>query len=322
MFPYLILLAPDSLSYLVVSCYVNNGCVKQMSTHTPHNLAAPPRKVPLPLRGQVLFGGFLSQFGWLWFGFSMIFVWAFGSLTSISGLYFTLGSPEIASGVISAVEDTNASENDTTVYANHYTFRVEQLEAEYQGVSYTTGQRFSVGETIEIEYLDGNPDVSRIQGTRSGVFDPWVLLVVGIFPLIGLIFIVLSLILGFKANYLLAYGNVGLGILRTKEPTNTTVNGQRVYKLTFEFFADDGIVYEATAISHASNLLEDEFEEQLLYHPTKPSYAVLVDNLPGSPDIDEFGDIQVANLGRSFRSLILPAFVLIGNGLAFLFIML
>lgn len=291
-----------------------------MDAYSSYNLAPPPRDVPWPLRGQVLFGGFLGQFGWLWFGFTMIFLWVFGSLTSFNGLYFVLSSPDTVSGVVSAVEDTNASENDTLVYANHYTFRVERLEAEYQGVSYTTGQRFSVGETVTIEYLDSNPDISRIQDTRSGIFSPWVLLIVGIFPLIGLVFIIISLALGFKANYLLAYGKVASGILRSKQPTNTQVNGRTVYKLTFEFFDDFGEVHKATAKSHAPALLEDEFEEQVLYHPKNPAYAVMVDNLPGAPDIDEFGNIRVANLGRSFRSLILPTIVLFGNGIAFLFV--
>jgi len=291
-----------------------------MDTRSPYNLAAPPRSVPWPLRGQVFFGGFFSQFGWLWFGFTMIFVWVFGSMTSLSGLYFTLGSPDTVSGVVSAIEDTNASENDIPVYANYYTFRVERLEAEYQGVSYTTGQRFSVGETVTVEYLNSNPDISRIQDTRGGIFSPWVLCFIGIFPLIGLIFIIISLVSGFKANYLLSHGKVGLGVLRSKQPTNTRINGRTVYKLTFEFTDDFGNSYKATANNHITDLLEDESKEQLLYDPKNPSYAVMLDNLPGSPDIDDMGNIQVANLGRSIRSLILPVIIIFGNGIAFLFI--
>ena len=41
-------------------------------------LVPPPREVPTGLRLMVLFGGALTQFGWVFFGFGMIFVWAFG----------------------------------------------------------------------------------------------------------------------------------------------------------------------------------------------------------------------------------------------------
>ena len=39
----------------------------------PFSFSLPPRDVPLTVRLQVLFGGFLNQFGWLFFGFGMVF---------------------------------------------------------------------------------------------------------------------------------------------------------------------------------------------------------------------------------------------------------
>ncbi len=41
----------------------------------------------------------------------------------------------MAQGVVLHVERTNASENDAPVYAYDYSFRVERLEAEFQGIS-------------------------------------------------------------------------------------------------------------------------------------------------------------------------------------------
>lgn len=282
------------------------------------SLAAPPRYVPWPVQAQVQFGGFLNFFGWLWFGFTMLFVWAFGSLTGFNDVYFWFISPDIAPGIITAIESTGASENDVPVYANHFTFRVERLEAEFQSVSYTTGQNFSISDTAEIEYLPGNPNIARIQNTRSGTFSPWVLCFVGIFPLVGLGMIGPGMYLGYKGNRLLKEGKMGLGRLVSKEPTNTRINKQTVYKLTFEFMADDGQTYQATARSHTPYNLEDEAQEQLVYDPRNPTRAVLLDSLPGEPDIDEFGNIQVADYGRSIRTLILPALVITVHGIIFL----
>lgn len=288
-----------------------------MSQTYSYNLSGPPRPVPWPIRAQAMFGGVFSQFGWLWLGFTMIFLWLFGGMTSFNGLFFLVSNVDTAQGVVSTIGDTGASENETPVYANHYAFRVERLEQDFHGISYTTGQTFSEGERVTIEYLSNNPDISRIQGARSGTFSPWVLCFVGIFPLIGIIFVAVSLVSGFKANRLLTHGRVALGTLINKEPTNTRINNQTVYKLTFEFTADTGQRYEATARSHQPYALEDEPQEQLLYDPQNPKKAVLLDSLPGEPDIDEWGNIQVANIGRSIRSLILPAAVLVINALIF-----
>lgn len=291
-----------------------------MSPNNPYSLALPPRSVPWPIRGQLLFGGFFSQFGWLWLGFTLIFMWVFGGLTGINDLNFLIRNTATASGTITSIESTSTSENETPVYANHFTFRVERLEAEFRGVSYTTGRQFQVGETVAVEYVDGNPDISRIQNTRSGTFSLWVSCLVGIFPAIGFVFVGIGLSSGFKANRLLTHGKVALGTLIDKSPTNTRINNQTVYKLTFEFTADDGQPYQATAKSHTPYLLEDEVTEQLVYDPYRPTRAVLLDSLPGEPDIDEFGNLHVADMGRSIRTLILPAVVLSIHSMIFLFI--
>ena len=259
----------------------------------------------------------MAQFGWLWLGITMIFLWVFGSMTSFNGLFFLVGRVDTAPGVVSTIGDTGASENETPVFANHYAFRVERLEEDFYGITYTTGQIFSEGERVTIEYLSSNPNISRIQGGRSGTFSWWVLCIVGIFPLIGIIFVTISLVSGFKANRLLTHGRVALGTLIGKQPTNTRINNQTVYKLTFEFSTDTGQRYRAAAKSHQPFVLEDEPQEQLLYDPQNPKNSVLLDSLPGEPDIDEFGNIQVANMGRTMRSLVLPVAVVTFNALIF-----
>ena len=41
------------------------------------NLSDPPRDVPMLVKLRLLCGGFNNQLGWLFFGFGMIFAWAF-----------------------------------------------------------------------------------------------------------------------------------------------------------------------------------------------------------------------------------------------------
>ena len=287
----------------------------------PYALAYPPRSVPLLVRIQAIFGGFSSQFGWLFFGFGMVFVWVFGLSTAINSTYFWLNTVETASGTVASIQDTNASENEQPVMANQYIFRVERLEQEFRGESYTTGSQYSVGDEVTIEYVAANPNISRIQGTRAGTFSAWALCVVGIFPLVGLVFISVSFMQSFTGTRLLKNGKVTTGRLIDKSPTNTRINDQTVYNLTFEFTAADGRRRKAFARSHKPHNLEDEALEQIVYDPRRPANAVLVDNLPGSPDIDEFGEIHTGSVAKSLLVLILPLFVITVHGTILLFML-
>lgn len=289
-----------------------------MSTY---QLAQPPRDVPWPIRVRVWFGGALSQFGWLFFGFGMIFCWVFGLLADVGSVAFLAGRLDTAPGVISDITGTGASENEQPVFANHFVFRVEREETEYRGVSYTTGRRFSVGDEVTVEYLRRDPAWSRIEGTRTGEFSVWVLCFVSIFPLVGLSFILNGFFRGITGSRLLIHGNVAEGRLIRKEPTNTRINKKTVYKLTFEFTANDGQRYEAVAKNHLTYPLEDEEQEQIVYDPANPRRAVLVDNLPGDPDIDEWGHITLTKPGSSLAVLILPALTLMIHGGVLLFVL-
>ncbi|MCB0193388.1 MAG: hypothetical protein KDJ65_15685 [Anaerolineae bacterium] len=262
----------------------------------------------------------MNQFGWFWLGFTMIFFWIFGALTSINGIYFLISDTETAPGIVTEIKSTSASENETPVYATHYAFRVERLEMEMLGHSYTTGRRFSPNENVTIEYIRDNPEISRIQGTRTGTFSPWVFCFIGLFPAVGIAFVTTGLVSGWRANHLLTHGKVALGRLVDKSPTNTRINDKPVYKLTFAFTADDGRTHHTIARSHQPYSLEDEEEEQLLYDPHRPSRAVLLDNLPGQPTIDETGLIA-ADYRHSMLVFLLPLIVLATNGIALILAM-
>ena len=101
-----------------------------------------------------------------------------------------------------------------------------------------------------------------------------------------------------------------MGVLKSKEPTNTKVNGRRVYRLTFEFAADDGKLYEMTSKTHLPYNLEDDAQERLLYDPARPTYAVMLDRFRPVPDVDEMGHIRPVSLKSGLLALALPALVL------------
>ncbi len=281
-----------------------------------HLLAPPPRPVPLPLRLQVLFGGLSNILGWSLFGFGMIFFWAFVLNSDLASFYQFSGALETVTGVVVESRETNASENERRVYAHEYAF--QHGGTEYQGVSYTTSQQLPEGAPVLIEFSAGSPEVARIQGMRRGMFGPAVIFVV-IFPFIGLCFLVFGLKNGLRAAHLLAHGKLAFGTLASKTPTNTRVNNQTVYKLTFDFTADDGRRTQAVARSHQPHLLEDDARESIFYDPDHPAKAVLFDSLPGSPRITPSGNFDSDWTAGALLSLLPVLFTVLGHGTYFFF---
>lgn len=282
------------------------------------NLSGPPRNVPFLVALRLLFGGGLNQLGWLFGGVGMIFFWMFTLNGDYSSFRYFRGELGTAQGIVREVRKTSFSvggskhSKGTPVYEYRYSFTAPE-GGQYTGVSYSTGQVYNVGARAIIEYPKGNPSISRIRGLRRSVFGPNVAFVV-IFPLLGFAMVAAGLRRGFRAMRLLVHGKVSQGKLVSKVATNARVNNQPVYKLTFEFQADDGFSYQTVVRTHACRVLEDEPQEPLVYDPVDPTNAVLLDSLPGGPRVDASGALRVANPILGLLSLLLPAICIVGHG--------
>ncbi|MHC4284259.1 MAG: DUF3592 domain-containing protein, partial [Planctomycetota bacterium] len=238
-----------------------------MAVHNILNLAGPPRNVPLSVRLRILLGGFLNQFGWIFFGFGLVFVWAFTLNADLTSWYRFRAPLDTTQGEAIDCKKTLFSEGGskhrkgTPVYAIHYAFTTAD-GTEYKGLSYITGKQFEQGQKVTVEYPQGKPQTSRIKGMRQkpvgffGIFPV-------VFPMIGLLFIIRGIKKGIKANRLLALGEQTTGRLKSKERTKTKVDKKPVYKLTFEFNTPEGMAYEVVAKTHETGKLEDQTEEPL-----------------------------------------------------------
>lgn len=275
------------------------------------NLAGPPRSVPLLVRAKVLLGGFHTQFGCAFVGFGMVFVWTFTLNADLTSWYHLRGRLETAQGTVLRSQKTSLSEDDTPIYANHYSFTGPD-EVEYKGVSYATGRELNEGRKVRVEYRPGKPLMSRIKGMRRSPIGLFGLGPV-IFPLAGLSFMIVGLRRGIRGNRLLKIGRQATGRLKSKVRTGEKINDRNVYKLTFEFTTTDGTSHEAIGKTHMPAKLEDEAAEPLLYDPRRPSYAAMLDALPGSPRIDENGKIRAGSAGAALVCLVLPIVTVLGH---------
>jgi hypothetical protein len=274
-------------------------------------LGGPPRYVPLGVRLKVLLGGFLNQFGWFFLGFGLIFVWGFTLEADLTSWYVFRGELARAEGTVIESKETNMRVNETQVYEHKYSF-IGADGLEYRGASYETGGSLRNGQKVTIEYKQDNPETSRIKGMRRGIIGLFGLMPI-IFPAIGLCFIIAGIRKGVKACHLLRDGEQTTGKLKSKNRTGAKVNNQPVYKLTFEFAASDGTSHQAVAKSHRPEVLEDEEHEPLLYDPSRPEYAVMLDDLPGNPRIDSTGGIHAGSAVGALLVLVIPAVTLISH---------
>lgn len=272
----------------------------------PVMLAPPPRRVPLSLTIVNLFN-VITQIGWFVFGFGMIFAWVFIGNADFSSITFR-GTHPVARGKVTRISETGASIGHRPVIANHYEFSVAGTR--YDGTSYSTGDAKSAGDEVKIEYDEGNPERSRIEGQRRAQFGPG-LVFVGIFPLIGFLILAFATRSGLRRNQLLRDGLLASGTLIGRERTNVTVNNRPVWKLVFEFTGRDGQRHEASANVTDTDRLEDDAQEPLLYDPNNPEKAYMLDEVPARPQFEANGELR----GRGFPIgyLIVPGLVIAGN---------
>jgi hypothetical protein len=271
------------------------------------HFAAPPRRVPLSLRIVNFFNG-LAQIGWVVFGFGFIFFWVFGLQADLSFATFHVDGR--ANGRVTRIESTGASENKQPVQKHHYEYSVAGRTL--TGTSYATGGALAEGEQVTVEYDEGSPERSRIEGMRRAMFGPGAMVVV-IFPLVGFVLLYFATRSGIRRNHLLREGILTTGVLVRREPTNMTVNNRRVWEMTFEFTDRSGQRREATARATDTSKLEDDTREPLLYDPDEPSRAYVLDEAPSRPRL-EGGELVGRGMSALF-ALIIPLIVVGGHAL-------
>lgn len=71
-------------------------------------------------------------------------------------------------GVLTDISPTNTSVNENKIYK--YTFKYKLNGNSVHGFSFSEQIEKSISDSIQIEYIAENPEISRIVGTRNGAF--------------------------------------------------------------------------------------------------------------------------------------------------------
>lgn len=208
-----------------------------------------------------------------------VFVFAFFPVQAVFGEKAT-ENDVTAEGKITKVLTSNAEVNGESVYKFVYTYTTSN--GEFTGQGYATGEIFDEGDDLIVYYKARKPEVSMVPELRKGEFGSFVGWLVMIFPLIGFIMLFFGTRNTIRTVGVLKVGMLAKGKLLKMEPTNTKIDDQTVYAMTFEFTGKDGKQYQCIAKTHKTYNLQDDDEEQLFYDSNNPENAVLLDTLPGS----------------------------------------
>lgn len=241
----------------------------------PYNRYYNQREIPIWVRLFLIFGKFATNFGLIFMGFGLLFIILLSPVTGFEKL--TDESPVVA-GVVDSVNATKSSVNDMRVYAFNYSFTLPSGE-NLRGESFSETIYFEPGDTVDVQYSTADPSISRIRGMRSGEIGIWISLIFLPFVIAGFIIAAIGIRKSLKAIYLLRVGEVALAKLVKKQETSAMVNNQIVYKMHFQFTANDKQKYTTICKTYKTYWLEDDELERLVYDPNNPQNALMLDSL-------------------------------------------
>ncbi len=181
-------------------------------------LAEPPRRVPPGVRIHAVLGG-AGLFGWIMLALASFFGWTLvGNADAWSPLVFKAVGASLAQGVVTSAREIRASRG-ATVREVSYRFTGPDGQ-ERSGRSYVTwpSPAPAAGERVTVEFPAGTPSVSRIQGMRRSRLEPYVVLIVLVFPAVALAIVVFTARSGLRLSRLLAHGRLNYGRLEIGEP--------------------------------------------------------------------------------------------------------
>ncbi|NLE46747.1 MAG: hypothetical protein GX620_18710 [Chloroflexi bacterium] len=112
------------------------------------------------------------------------------------------------------------------------------------------------------------------------------ILLVCVFPVIGLVLFAVSGLQGRRHVRLLRDGAAAFADYISKEPTGTRINEQPVFRVDYDFVAADGLRYHGFARKLGGEYVGDDDAEVVLYLPSNPDESILLDALSVSHPLD------------------------------------
>ncbi|BET65779.1 hypothetical protein ASA1KI_06970 [Opitutales bacterium ASA1] len=187
-------------------------------------------------------------------------------------------------GEIVAVEPTNTRINETPVVRYRFRYTPDRAAPEHafehEGVCYTTGERWSVGDRVEVRYLPDRPQLARPAEARLSE-SGWIGLIVLLFPLVGIALTTHVVRSRRRAARILRHGVLAEARVIAIDPTSRYVQRQRIHRITLQrtdLPAERALHlsrHQADQIARARRHLESKQPVYLLVDPQSPKHVLL-----------------------------------------------
>ena len=177
---------------------------------------------------------------------------------------------------------TGSKNNLTYEFGYHYTVDGKA----YIGKSFGEKGNFNPGDAVTIQLAKEDAAISRIKGTVNYKMPFFWMALILLFPLAGIFAVRKGISTGAQNILLVTNGVATIGKLvrqETRRSSSSNGKGTNVkYLLYFQFTTKDGKTVETLVETYKPNKLLDEKEERLVYDPSNPGSAVLIDTLPSA----------------------------------------
>lgn len=193
------------------------------------------------------------------------------------GLIHLRGDLEETKGIItgSSYPDFYSPRNgDYWVYDYAFDSPIGPLSYRSYGDKY-----LAPGKRVTILYHPQNPQLNQIKGMDINPGGNKILLLL-LIPVFALVYLIYTLINGYRKLNLLQKGVITYAVLKSKELTDADYDGKPVYLLNFEYSARDGRKHFLNTRTHLLRKLTDESKELIIYSSHNPQKAIMVDTLP------------------------------------------
>lgn len=273
----------------------------------------PPRRLDWYSMFVMLFGDWVTQFGWLLVAMGSISMWTPRVQSELTQWWEQRRVEwQKVPGTVVEVGELPLEEKGVNIWWHRYTFKL--AGETYEGISYHRGKKFDPGQIAYIHYDPDWPWRSYIIGLRRNP-RPAPLIPSLIVLVLGIVLVVAPLRRRLHQAHLLKIGEFTRGNLVSKEPTGKAIReGSRVlpeYKYLFQF-EYQGTFYLASCSTHHTQQVEDEEAEIILFNPRRPTDNLVFDALTNAPSIDERGHLAPPPPLKSW-TLFLPIFTIACN---------
>lgn len=265
------------------------------------NLGDPPRSIP-PLLALSLIFDKMCIAGAAVMSFGLLFFWIFFHPLAVMQ-DFELDSKGVKTkGTVTQCVETNYEVNERDVFRIDFEFNSSR--GKENGFAFSTDGSMEGGREVTVQYLENDPSISRIKGTRK---DPigWVGAITIIFPLAGVLVFIGGINKGLKTVSLMKEGILtDAEVIDVRSPprsgdSDASVLAEVVLKYTDDRGGEHTFTHQTSDIVNVG----DEARELILFNPLNPGKAFPIDEFYNKIKIDNRGELQDASPGSVLITL-------------------